>query len=201
MSKTQALQIAIDRAKETLAGVDIAHRCEMLALGQIQGDWVNFRAFGQDMVLDIKNLDITTKEDDNMANSGDTVLILHYLMCDLPIEPAGELITFRDFSGGKFYLEPFLSRTVEPLVSKIGNDLEMLEKHLAKFDWQKQVSGDFIVKIHGLGKLEVTLVYRKGDDEFPPNAEVLFDSCLKRVYQAEDVAYLASRICLRLLFS
>ena len=200
MSKTQALQIAIDRAIEALNGIDMSRRCQTLALGEIRGDLVKFRAFGQDMVLDIKKLHIVTAANRIAVNPGDTILILHYLMCDLPVEPTGELITFRDFPGGQFYLEPFLSRTVKPLVGKIGNNLEMLEKHLSKFDWKRQASGDFIAKIHGLGKLEVTLVYHQGDDEFPPHAEVFFDACLKRVYQAEDAAFLASRICLKLLF-
>ncbi|MHB9138667.1 MAG: DUF3786 domain-containing protein, partial [Victivallaceae bacterium] len=43
------------------------------------------------------------------------------------------------------------------------------------------------------------LIYRAGDDEFPPEAEVLFDAAVKRVYVAEDAAVMAGRICIGLL--
>ena len=49
------------------------------------------------------------------------------------------------------------------------------------------------------GNLHVTLVYRAGDSEFGPAADLLFDACAKRVLCAEDAAWLASRICLGLL--
>jgi len=39
---------------------------------------------------------------------------------------------------------------------------------------------------------------RCGDEELGPAAEILFDACIRRVYTTEDVAHLASRICLGL---
>ncbi len=50
-----------------------------------------------------------------------------------------------------------------------------------------------------MGKLHVTLVHHVGDDEFPAGANVLFDSCVKRVFGAEDAAIMAARICSGLL--
>ena len=112
-----------------------------------------------------------------------------------------DLVTYRNFIGGQFYLQPFLARTVQPLVARIGNDLEKLKKNLARFDWQPLPvpPGDFSARIHALGNLHVTLVYTLGDDEFPAGCEVLFDAATKRVYGAEDAAVLASRVCLGLL--
>jgi len=45
----------------------------------------------------------------------------------------------------------------------------------------------------------LNLVYRRGDDEFGPSAEVFFDSGLRKVFSAEDAATIASRICIGLL--
>jgi hypothetical protein len=109
------------------------------------------------------------------------------------------LISFRELPGGQFFWEPFLSRSVRPLLKRIGNNLELLKRNLHSFDWEPASLGDFAARVHALGKVYLTLVYRVGDEEFPPSAELLFDACTKRVYNAEDATVLAGRICLDLL--
>ena len=146
-----------------------------------------------------ENFEINFFCTDKPARIGDKILILHYLLCDKPINPTGELITFRDFSGGQFYWQPFLSRTVEPLVQRIGNNLEILEKNLSRFDWEPKKMGDFGVRVHTIGKFDITIVYNRGDEEFPAEAKIFFDSSVTKVFNTEDATVLASRICIGLL--
>ena len=75
----------------------------------------------------------------------------------------------------------------------------MLTRHLSRYDWVPFEAGDLGERIHAVGRLDATLVYHRGDEEFGPAAEILFDACIKRVYTTEDVAQLASRICVGLL--
>jgi uncharacterized protein DUF3786 len=77
--------------------------------------------------------------------------------------------------------------------------LELLSESLGRYDWQPCEAGDFAARIHGIGRLEAVLVYHRGDEEGGPAADMLFDACIKRVYQTEDVAYFSSRPCLGLL--
>ncbi len=58
---------------------------------------------------------------------------------------------------------------------------------------------DFGGRIHGIGELYLTLIYYSGDDEFPAEINILFDSCIKRVFETEDIVVTASRICIGLL--
>jgi hypothetical protein len=198
MSKQQAQLEAIRRAKEKLAGVDLASRCANLGLPSPQDGAVRCRAFGIDLTLE-RNLDLVETAARKPAKSGDQILVLHYLLCDTLIQNTGELITFRDMPGGQFYWEPFLSRSIKPLLNRIGNSIDVLKKNLNRFDWQPFTAGDFAAKIHALGKIDAYLVYHLGDEEFPPAAEILFDSSIRRIYNSEDVAFLASRICIGLL--
>lgn len=200
-NKQIAQEKAIEQAIAQLAKCDnIKSRLDRLGLPVPDNGIVKIRAFGSDLLLDINDFSITTQDKKTPAKPGDQILILHYLLCDFPIDPTGDLITFRDFTGGQFYWQPFLSRSINPLISKISNDIELLKKNLAKFDWQTIQVGDFGARIHAFGKIHIDLIYRTGDDEFAPTADVLFDSSLKRVFVAEDVAVLASRICIGLLF-
>ena len=86
-----------------------------------------------------------------------------------------------------------------PLTQRLGNDVERLRRHLARFEWTRGEMGDLCARIQAVGKLSITLVYHAGDDEFPADATLLFDACIRHVYRTEDVAVMASRVCLGLL--
>ena len=134
------------------------------------------------------------------AKPGDRLLALHYLLCNAPVVRSDDWITFRDFPGGSFYWQPFLSRSIEPLVKRIGNGMAGLRARLASFGAAVEpVTGEGLcATFRAIGNVHVRLVYRPGDDEFPPAADFLYNACARRVFCAEDAAALASRICFSL---
>lgn len=199
-NKQRAQAEAARRAAAALAGVELAGRCRLLGLAAPQGDGrLAMRLFGQDVLVVPPEFEVVAAGSGRGVSLGDRILALHYLQHDLPVAPAGLLITFRELPGGPFYFGPFCSRSVTPLVRRIGNDLDLLRRNLGRFDWQAVAMGDFAARIHAIGRIEATLVYHIGDDEMGPQAELLFDGCIKRVYCTEDVAVIGSRICLGLL--
>lgn len=202
MPQQEAKEEAVRGAIAKLAGVEMAARLKALGLPAAVAGVVTLRAFGQEIALRLDDWSMTNTKTGKPAGMTDRILILHYLLCDIPVPAAGtELITYRDFTGGQFYWQPFLSRTAKPLAAKIGNDLEKLKKNLGRFDCQPVPvpPGDFAARVHALGNLYITLVYTLGDEEFPASCEVLFDAATRRVYCAEDAAAMASRICIGLL--
>ena len=199
MSKIEAQQEAVNRAISALSTVDLRPRCSKLGLPEPINNTVPVRMFGTDMVLNTTDFNLAQAGSGKPGKIGDLILLLHYLLCDLPIERTGELITYRDFTGGQFYYQPFLSRTVNPLVGRFRNDLDKLRENLNRFDWEPLGQGDVGARIQAFGPLDITLIYNAGDDEFPASAEVLFDGCVKRAFETEDAAVLASRICIGLL--
>lgn len=151
------------------------------------------------MMVRLSGYQLILSDSGQPAKISDRILVLHYLLCDLPIPERDELISFRQMDSGQFYLPAFLSRSVEPLTARIGNELGLLKKNLNRFDWEPVSMGDVGARIHAVGKVYVTLIYRSGDEEFPASADVLFDSSIKRVYPTEDAAVLGGRICLGLI--
>ncbi len=193
-NKQLAVDEAVNIAVEKLKSVNMKERCKLHALKLSTDNKISMRVFGRDMRLDVNDFTMPA------AKPADLLLILHYLLCDVPVRKTGKLISFREFSGGQFYYEPFLSRTVKPLTDKYANDIEGIKKCMAKFDYEEVKLGDFGAKIQSFGPFEITFIYHLGDDEFPVDAEVLFDSSFKRVFAAEDAAVIAGRICIGLLF-
>ncbi len=199
MSKQSAQHDALVIAIDKLRSINIAERCPQLGLPLPEHDILNLRALGHNMALDVSNFSLVDIDSAKPIKTGDQVLVLHYLLCDVPVVPTETLISFRGYPEGQFYWQPFQARTVNPLLGRIGNNVELLQEHLNRFDWEPADMGDFGARIHIIGPLWLTLSYHLGDDEFPPSADVLFDACITRIFVAEDVAVLASRICLGLL--
>jgi hypothetical protein len=199
MPKESGYGEAICLAIEKLRNVDLDVRCANLGLSKPQNGILKLCAFGTDMILRLSDFQLFLADSGKPAKISDHILVLHYLLCDLPIHQTDELISFREMDSGMFYWEAFLSRSVRPLVKRIGNDLELLKTNLKRFDWKPVSLGDLGARIHAIGKVYVTLIYRLGDEEFPPSADLLFDAGIKRIYPTEDAAVLASRICLSLL--
>lgn len=198
MSKSDAQRDAVARAVEKLRGVDLATRCAQLKLPQPENGMLKFRAFAIDFELNIETFELVKKPSGDPAKESDRILILHLLLCDHPLQPSDELISFREFSGGMFYHEPFLSRTVRPLVKRYGNNLEKLKETLSYLDVQPVELGDFGARIHCFGCIYITLIYRLGDGEFPAEAELLFNRPAVYALSAEDAVVMAARVCFRL---
>ncbi len=199
-NKRMALAEAVRRAAAELAGTDLADRCRRLKLPAPDRDGrLRLRVLGRDAVVAPPAMDIEADDDAGDLHDADRLLLLRYLLCDTDPGPVGEWVSFRRFPGGAFYFGPFRARSIEPMTGAIGNDLAALRRRLGRFDWRQDDPGDLAARIHVLGPVEVMLVYHRGDEEFPPDAAVLFDAAAPRWLTAEDAAALASRICLSML--
>ena len=199
MSQKAGQEESIAMAIRGLSGIDVMERCSLLGLPLPEAGVVRLRIFGRSHLLRQADFSLVLEESGQPGKLSDHILLLHYLLCDLPIRPSGQFITFRDFPGGQFYWPSFLSRTVLPLTARIGNDLSRLPANLDRFDWEPMVLGDLSARVHVIGGLHLHLIYHCGDDEFPAALDVLYDSCAKRVYGAEDASAIAHRICLGLM--
>lgn len=215
MPQKEARDEAIRRAVKSLAAAltatdrdSVARRCERLALpapaypqptdGGASGGWIDFPLFGSPAHLDLSSLRLTDSAGEERSQT-DRILFYHYFASVGVLVPGGDLIGFRDLTGGTFYWEPFRSRTCLPLAKRFGADLSGLRAALAPFDWTELALGDFGARVRGMGNLYLTLVAWAAEEGIETEINVLFDPAMKRVFEAEDAAAFASRICLGLL--
>ena len=106
------------------------------------------------------------------------ILLLHYLhgaWSSNGAEPTGEWISFQEVPDGRFYLDAFHRRAKNPLVQA--------------FD-----QGDASVLVRALPRINVALILWEGDEEFPPEGNILFDRNIIQILSAEDIAWLAGMV-------
>jgi len=123
------------------------------------------------------------------------VLLLHFLEGSGPGAPSGEWVAYQEIPDGKFYLDPFLRRAKNPMVQTFGEQPERLVTLAAKVYGGKPAGeGDASIIVDALPGVPVLLILWQGDDEFPPEGNILFDRSIIGALSAEDIAWLCGMI-------
>ena len=126
------------------------------------------------------------------------VLCLHYLIgawSSSGTGATGEWISFQEIPDGRFYMDAFQRRAKNPMVMTFGEKPELLLKVASElygavpFD-----QGDVSVVVRALPLVPIALILWKGDEEFPPEGNVLFDRSIIGLLSAEDIAWLSGMV-------
>jgi hypothetical protein len=124
---------------------------------------------------------------------------LHYLNNADGRQPTGRLKHFREFKDGHFYEPAFNRRTKEILIQVFGKDPAPMIAAAGKLKGKVLETGDAAVELPYFPCLPITCILWKGDDEFPPEATVLFDETADLFFSAEDMAVAGQMAVLELL--
>ena len=127
------------------------------------------------------------------------ILILHYLLTARGESFRQNLITFRQVPEGPFYYSAFVKRALEPLAQTFGPGPQRLLECGSQLGAIPDELGDVSITLKPLPHVPVTLVIWGGDDELPPQANILFDDSIVSYLPTEDIAVLCSMIVYRLI--
>jgi hypothetical protein len=127
------------------------------------------------------------------------ILILHYLLTARGESLQKNLITFRQVPEGPFYYSAFIKRALDPLAQTFGGEPQLLLDCGSQFEAMPDELGDASITLKPLPHVPVTLVIWGGDDELPPQANILFDESIVSYLPTEDIAVLCSMIVYRLI--
>ncbi|UCD80808.1 MAG: DUF3786 domain-containing protein, partial [Desulfobacterales bacterium] len=127
------------------------------------------------------------------------VLILHYMMAREIPSPAGHWISYREIPGAAFYFGAFVKRAVEPFKKVFSNNMAGFAKAAQKLKATEIDSGDAAFEFRVLPAVSLQLILWGGDDEFPAEANILFDKNIGQILSPEDVAWLAGMVVYRLM--
>lgn len=126
-------------------------------------------------------------------------LFLYYLEQARGKAPEERWVTFRELPDGIFYHRAFQGYTGDPLAVAIDNDLERLRRAAISLGGYPLTVGDMAFRFLALPRIPLALVYWLGDDEFPPEAQVLFDPAAGDYLPIDGSAALGRRLVRRIL--
>ncbi|MDI6824912.1 MAG: DUF3786 domain-containing protein [Bacillota bacterium] len=127
------------------------------------------------------------------------ILTLHYLNGAGGEPLTGELIPFRDLPGGRVYDSNFEKRVRARLVRAFSHQPALLLEVAARLGGEAVDMGDAGVRLVTFPRVPLWLVLWAADEEFPPGANVLFDSSVRSYLCTEDAVVLCEQVTSELI--
>lgn len=126
-------------------------------------------------------------------------LLLYYLATADGTPAANRWIAFRELPDGWLYHQAFQGYTGRRLVQAVGSDVDAFTWAVRSLGGRPIEVGDAGYAFDALPHVPLAVVYWRGDDEFPPQAQVLFDAAAMHYLPTDGLAMLGQRLIHRLL--
>lgn len=149
--------------------------------------------------ITLPEIDISLKDSEEEVPLKDKILILHYLTQAKGTPLTNKVIAYKELPEGTSYFPTFYKRAVKPLLDYFGKEPHLLMDTAAKLGGQETDYGDTSVTINAFCRVPITLVLWRGDEEFPPEGNILFDSTIPDYLSTEDINVLCEAIAWRLV--
>ena len=97
-------------------------------------------------------------------------------------------MTYREFPWGNVYLQQFDGRCIKRFAFSYGFKPDLLRKVMEEMGGVKVAQSDVGYDLTLINGLTMRFLLWLGDDEFPPNAQILFSDNFRYAFTAEDMA-------------
>ena len=114
------------------------------------------------------------------------MLIIRYLLEGKKSRGTGAFLPYREMPWGEVYLKPFTGRCLNRAAFSFGTRLDDFRAALEKMPVILLDKGDVSCQMEIMPGYDVRLIVWEGDDEFPPNSQILFSDNFPEAFSAED---------------
>ena len=99
---------------------------------------------------------------------------------------AGEWKTFREMPWGELYIKPYTGRVLTRAAFTFGTRVAKFRAACEKMGAEPVKHGDAGFRFDLIGGYQMQILVWEGDDEFPPNAQILYTDNFADGFAAED---------------
>lgn len=185
---------------DSLAGFVPAEVCRRAQCRYDQaGDSYYLTYWGDEYLVDCQNK-IIDRLTSNFSKPHDylPVFIINYLMQVKTVSLRGEWISEKDMAGGVAFFRGPHEIPTSLIVSRFNNDLDEFARSCEHFHGRPLSLADAAYAFSPAPHISIGLLYWVGDDEFPPEAKLLFDKSMSGTLALDTVYALAVDFCSRL---
>lgn len=165
---------------------EAAQRCGV-AYDAEKGEFT-IRLLYVDYVISWPKFAIRSEDESGFAlkNLPAQMLLIRYLLEGQASIGTGNFLTYREMPWGDVYLTPFTGRCLTRAAFTFGTRLPAFEAALDASEAVKLTNGDASYELEVMRGYFIRIIIWEGDDEFPPNAQILFSDNFPRAFSAED---------------
>ena len=114
------------------------------------------------------------------------IMLLRYIMEGKTVLSTGGYKTFREMPWGEVYIKPFTGRCLTRSAYKFGTNIAGFRRGSEAIGGQEMHHGDAGYEFDFIEPYKLQIFVWEGDDEFPPNAQILYSDNFATGFSAED---------------
>jgi hypothetical protein len=142
---------------------------------------------------------VTQAADGRPADIATQLVLLHYLLTADGTPMASKWIAFRNLPGGMGYEAAFRGRAPVRLARAFGHDRKAFEQASRQLGGEPLSFGDAAFLFRVLPRMWMAVVLHVADEEFPADANILFDAAAEHYLPTEDLAVVGGMLAGRLI--
>lgn len=144
--------------------------------------------------IDLDSRSIMSSSCNIPAKDHVSIILLHYLAKRLSLgalpKQSGEWIDFRQLDGGEGYYPAFKKRTIDHIITKYGSNPDAFLKAAERMGAKSAELGDVSAVIYPFKDVGILVKISRPDEEFGPDANILFDRSISGIFCTEDMVVL-----------
>jgi hypothetical protein len=161
---------------------------------------LSVKFLADEFAIDSENKRVLSLSCNAAAKDFTGILILHYLAKKrqgLPVL-TGEWLGFKELSGIEGYKDAFKKRAIEPIIRKYGSNPQGLLAVLDRVPGKRVDQADIGIVLEAFEGVPVMVLMWRPDEEFGPEANILFDKSITGIFCTEDIVVLAGIVASQL---
>ncbi len=141
---------------------------------------------GREYVISHPEYKIAAKDGGALPPLPVQTFLLRYLLESKDVSWQGQWKTFREMPWGEMYITPYTGRVLTRAAFTFGTRVEAFCAACEKMGATPLPHGDGGYQFDFIGGYRMQILIWAGDEEFPPNAQVLYSDNFAQGFAAED---------------
>ena len=167
----------------TLSPEDVTAR---LSAVKWDGKAFAVKLLGREFVITHPAYSITPADGGKLPPLPTQTFLLRYLLECKDVAWNGQWKTFREMPWGEMYIKPYTGRVLTRAAFTFGPRLDAFQAAAEKLGAVALSHGDAGYQFELVGGDQMQILAWAGDEEFPPNAQVLYSDNFAEGFAAED---------------
>ena len=141
---------------------------------------------GRDFAISHPDYGIRALDEGKLPPLPVQTFLLRYLLESRDVFWAGQWKTFREMPWGEMYIKPYTGRVLTRAAFTFGTRVAAFRAAAEKMGAEPVNHGDAGYRFDLIGGYQMQILVWEGDEEFPPNAQILYSDNFAEGFAAED---------------
>ena len=172
--------------EEKFKALDPQDVCKRLSQAAWDGKAFTVKLLGREFVISHPDYAIVAKDGGVLPPLPVQTFLLRYLLKSKDTGWDGQWKTFREMPWGEMYIKPYTGRVLTRAAFTFGTRVAAFSAAAEKMGATKLDHGDAGYLFELVDGYRMQILVWEGDEEFPPNAQVLYSSNFADGFAAED---------------